>query len=159
MKRLVLDTFVACIGQKDSPVPQGSMKHVRNQYTGRIYTIPSNAGKLNAWRKLIGLYARRDADPMITRGRGVAVEYVFFFRRPKGHHTKTGCPSSQWRAMPGTRPDLDKLVRAVNDALTGIVFEDDSQVVQDMGSRKMYADGGVRVGVRIKVWVLDEKDF
>ena len=28
-----------------------------------------------------------------------------------------------------TKPDIDKLVRAINDALTGILFHDDSQVV------------------------------
>jgi crossover junction endodeoxyribonuclease RusA len=59
----------------------------------------------------------------------VSLAVVFYMPRPKSlpkkvtEHTK--------------KPDLDKLVRALKDALTGIVWTDDSQVVQ-LQARKVY---------------------
>ena len=49
-----------------------------------------------------------------------------------------------WRSV---RPDLDKLARAVLDALTGIVWVDDDQVVE-LAYRKQ---GGLEGVGRIKV--------
>ncbi|MGV0438881.1 RusA family crossover junction endodeoxyribonuclease [Corynebacterium mastitidis] len=34
------------------------------------------------------------------------------------------------------RPDLDKLLRAVDDALTGVAFRDDSQVTRIIGHKR-----------------------
>ncbi len=48
---------------------------------------------------------------------------LFSLKRPKSH------PKHR-RTWPTTRPDLDKLVRAVLDACTANVFLDDSQVVR-----------------------------
>ena len=43
-------------------------------------------------------------------------------------------------ALPDRAPDLDKLVRAALDALTGIVFGDDGQVCE-LYAHKLYGDG------------------
>ena len=50
----------------------------------------------------------------------IGVECRFYFQRPKS--TKKSIMDKV------TKPDIDKLARAILDALTGIVFEDDSQV-------------------------------
>ena len=42
------------------------------------------------------------------------------------------------------RPDLDKLQRAVLDALTGVLFSDDGQVVQ-LAAVKQYGQPGVHI--------------
>jgi len=47
-------------------------------------------------------------------------------------------PASVRRRAPTTRPDVDKLARAVLDALTGVLYADDAQVV-DLHTRKRYA--------------------
>lgn len=49
---------------------------------------------------------------------------------------------------PDRRPDLDKLGRALLDALTGIVFLDDAQVVA-LDPTKEYAG---MPGVNVSVW-------
>ena len=43
------------------------------------------------------------------------------------------------RIHPTVKPDIDKLVRAINDALTGILFIDDCQVIS-MAMSKEYCD-------------------
>jgi len=60
----------------------------------------------------------------------VIVSYEFYLSKPK----------SAKRKYMTTVPDLDNLAYAVTNALKGIVYEDDSQVVQ-MTAVKIYADG------------------
>jgi Holliday junction resolvase RusA-like endonuclease len=54
-------------------------------------------------------------------------------------------PKTVKRIYPFVRPDLDKLCRAVLDALTGIAYKDDQQVVT-LNANKTY---GERAGVFI----------
>jgi hypothetical protein len=56
---------------------------------------------------------------------------TFVFPRPKSHFG-TGRNAGKLKpsapALVTTRPDLDKLVRAIGDALTGVVFSDDAHL-------------------------------
>ena len=59
-------------------------------------------------------------------------------------------PSSVKRSLPSVAPDLDKLVRAVGDALAiGGVYTDDSRIVR-ISARKVYAQG-IEPGASISV--------
>jgi Holliday junction resolvase RusA-like endonuclease len=75
----------------------------------------------------------------------------FHFLRPRSHY-RTGRNAALLRgdapAYPAGRPDLTKLVRAAEDALKGVVWADDGQVV-GQGNRKVYGEKpGVRICVR-----------
>ena len=59
----------------------------------------------------------------------VRLEIEFERVRPKGHFGAKGVKASA-PAFPIVKPDLTKLVRAVEDGLKGICWRDDSQVVQ-----------------------------
>jgi Holliday junction resolvase RusA-like endonuclease len=87
----------------------------------------------------------------------VEVRLMFFLARPKGHFG-TGRNADKIRnsapAVPGVKPDLDKLVRSVLDALTGTVIRDDSQVVGLIAS-KLYDDQG-HPGLMAQVTVLTD---
>jgi len=74
--------------------------------------------------------ARRAGVTMIAKGRGVTLQVVYGFVRPKG--------KDRARVDPCVRPDVDKLVRALLDALTGVAYHDDGQVVA-LSVRKIYA--------------------
>lgn len=68
---------------------------------------------------------------------------------------RTGIPKYKWGWLPHTKkPDVDKLLRALNDALTGIVWRDDSQVCV-AAINKVYAWDG-RTGAHVTVDVIDE---
>ena len=75
--------------------------------------------------------AKRAGVPLIPKGRGVTLSVVYGFPRPKGRDAK--------RAEPCVRPDVDKLSRALLDALTGIAYADDGQVVA-LSVQKVYSD-------------------
>jgi len=112
-----------------SPVPQGSFRHVGN---GRI--ISANP-KLNTWRQTIAdQIATQTAHRLIEAP--IRLQLVFTLPRPKS------VPISR-RATPTTKPDLDKLTRAVMDAISleryCQVIKDDS-LVTDLHAAKRYAD-------------------
>lgn len=131
-----------------TPAPQGSKRHV-----GRGRMIESSR-RLEPWRQqvsgtalvTIADYINSDPlrvtpfPPMPHFKAHVPVEITmnFYFNRPK---------SAKRRAMT-VKPDGDKLVRAIFDAIKGIVIYDDSQIVE-FHARKHYG-GPDRVEVRIQ---------
>lgn len=84
--------------------------------------------KLPAWRQAVrtAAEAHRPAELIAVPCR---VTIVFFMPRPK---------KPKWAQYPGSKPDLDKLVRAVFDALTGVVWADDALAVE-VTARKLWA--------------------
>jgi crossover junction endodeoxyribonuclease RusA len=73
----------------------------------------------------------------------VPVEVVleFTFRKPKG--------APKRRTWPVVKPDIDKLIRATLDSLSGILYADDAQVVQ-VSSDKIYGPADqVHISVRV----------
>lgn len=68
----------------------------------------------------------------------VTLRVTFVRPRPAGHYGRTGLrPSAP--AHPTVRPDLTKMLRALEDALTGVVWRDDAQVVH-LDVVKAYGD-------------------
>lgn len=58
--------------------------------------------------------------------------YAFHFRRPQSHFTTKGALTKRapLHATGRNLGDIEKLARAVSDALSGVLFHDDSQVVE-----------------------------
>ena len=116
------------------PVAQGN--HRSNGY--RIYETSKGHKQ---WRALVTQHA---AMVLHNSGRlhfvGPVVLIVdFFFLRPVSHRKKDGSLRKGKPRSKVSSPDLSKLVRCVEDALTDAgVWEDDSRVVQCL-SRKQYA--------------------
>ena len=126
---------------------KGSMRAFAPKGGGRPIVTDGNRN-VKGWQYLVAS-AAGDAlarVPDDTRARlyasALRCELVFYLPRPKAlraaivPHTK--------------RPDIDKLVRAACDALTGIVWHDDAQVVE-LVAVKRYAETGAgpRVDVRV----------
>lgn len=81
----------------------------------------------------------------------LSVNITFNMPRPKSHY-RTGRNAHLLRdgapTRPAGRPDVDKLTRAILDALSGIVWRDDSQVV-DITASKLYGDPGAVITVQV----------
>ena len=89
--------------------------------------IHSRAADLAKWRTLIGFSAKQAGCTPVDGP--IIISMRFRLKRPK----------TVKRERPTVPPDLDKLVRGVNDALTGIAFIDDSQIVS-ITTTKEYSD-------------------
>jgi Holliday junction resolvase RusA-like endonuclease len=83
----------------------------------------------------------------------VIVDVEFRMPRPKSHYIGGVCRPSKLRMDAprhhAVKPDATKLWRSTEDALTGVIWVDDAQVV-DQRVTKTYADG--EPGATILVW-------
>jgi Holliday junction resolvase RusA-like endonuclease len=110
------------------PVPQGSKRAVIHRSTGRAVVFDDNSGNLRSWRSEIVSTARAELNGDAPDLGPVRVTMMFFLRQPK----RPKAP------VPITKPDADKLARAVLDGMTDAgVFRDDAQVTT-LTVRKRY---------------------
>lgn len=136
-----------------TPVQQGSMKAFAfRRQNGRlgVSMVHNKGDALSAWREAIRV-ALIDAYPELVQAEAdggyykqyvpVCLELTFYLQRPKSN--KLSEPSNK-------KADLDKLVRAVGDALSGIVYYDDSQTVSIKACKK-WGDEEHPEGVLLKV--------
>lgn len=140
------------------PVSQGN--HRTNRHGATYETTKGH----QAWRDSVtwqarAMLARERGDhgaelDRIAAGVPVTVAMVFLLPRPRGHYG-TGRNASQTRPSappcPTGKPDLSKLVRAVEDALTvARVWRDDAQVVS-ANVAKIWASEGEPPGVLVEI--------
>ena len=125
-----------------TPVTQGSMRAITRK-DGRVVVMHNANAKLKAWRKDVGEAARAmigSAAPIAAAH--IEIELLFLLERPR---------TVKERERPHVAPDIDKYLRAVLDALEGIVYRNDGQVT-DVVVKKRYAedDGtGVQIILRL----------
>lgn len=129
------------------PVQQGNFKAITSASTGRPILKSSDAG-LKPWRQQIGqtalaMLAERGVAGVLIDG-PVRLVVRFALPRRKFHGKRSKLEHA------AVRPDFDKLVRAVADALTNVVYGDDGQITTCL-IRKRVARPGEPTGVEIAV--------
>ena len=87
------------------------------------------------WKMQVAQHA---GEAMQTEGTALfdgplRVVFTFYVARPKGHFKKDGTLSAAGRRQPypAVKPDVLKLARGVEDALSGVVYRDDAQIVDE----------------------------
>ena len=127
------------------PAPQGSKKSIGNN------RFIESSKFLPAWRSAV----RVAAETAVTLGSWdrvsgpVELEVMFYLDRPS-------TISRTKRPYPIVPPDLDKLARSCLDPLTGLIYDDDSQVIRLL-AWKTYADTRTP-GAFIRVAELSQSD-
>jgi crossover junction endodeoxyribonuclease RusA len=127
------------------PSPQGSKKSIGNNrfieaskflpaWRNAVKIAAEHAVTVNGWAKVSG---------------PVELEIMFYLDRPSSI-------SATKRPYPIVPPDVDKLIRGVGDALTSVVYDDDSQIVRVL-AWKVYADNR-EPGAFIRVAELSQFD-
>ena len=137
------------------PISQGSINGWSQVGTNRVTITDSHSDQLKPYRRRIADTAevamRSFAWPRKT-SLPIRTSYTFFLPMPKSR------PSAIRRAGISyctVKPDLDKLARAVNDALTiAEVYVDDSQIVMDAHTMYEVFDHDL-VGVEIILQTID----
>lgn len=120
------------------PAPQGSKRGFATK-SGRVAMVESSK-KVKPWREAVSWAAREVyRGPLLTGP--VVLACVFILPRPKSHY-RTGKHAGELRPDAPTfstkYPDCSKAIRSTEDALTGIVWRDDAQVI-DFGV-KLYGE-------------------
>jgi len=122
-----------------TPEPQGSMKAfiLKNKIDRNKdrAIVTSDNPDLKSFRQEVSksaLHKRHEAgfyEVMFIKHVPVVAEMKFYFAKPPSVSSK--------RTSHVVRPDIDKLQRSVFDSLKGIIYFDDSQVV-DVHAKKEY---------------------
>lgn len=131
--------------------------HGESQSRGSKTAVPIRGGgmrtkdsnpKSGPWMKVLAQVARREferagytelfAGPLVMR-------CTFYRVRPKGHFGVAGDVKKSAPAYPTSIPDAGKLMRAVEDALSGVVYGDDAQLVDSWPSKRYGASAYVRI--------------
>jgi len=125
------------------PVTKGSARAFLNRKSGVPIIVQDNRATQRAWSSLISslasTYKEETKFPKTTGA--VKVNLEFYLPRPESHFKKdrTLKPFAPKFPIPKGKWDADKLARCVLDALTGILWVDDSQVVL-LEVHKFYED-------------------
>ncbi len=130
-----LDVFVA-----GKPISQGSKTRTK-------FGMRESSKDLAPWRARLTFEARQAygvARAPIARTVPVQMDLHFVMPRPASTPKRSTPPAIRM-------PDLDKCIRAVGDALTGVAFMDDAQVTQITASKRI-AEIDEGPGVRIRIW-------
>lgn len=98
---------------------------------GKVRVVDANPNS-KPWKQevaAVGAQAMAHAGLSLLTG-PLSVAFVFYATRPKGHYGRNGLLPSA-RPYPCVKPDVLKLARGVEDALTSIVWNDDAQIVTE----------------------------
>ena len=129
------------------PTPKGSLRPVpgRGRLTGKTMLIPDNQTELLRWagRVIDAARSARVAAGMDRPMEAAMVELEFNFARPAGHYGSGKNAGQLLRSAPAekvTKPDLDKLVRAVYDSLTQAYVVLDDNAIVESHERKQFGE-------------------
>jgi crossover junction endodeoxyribonuclease RusA len=111
------------------PIQQGSMRAFNNRI------VHNKTKELMEWRSKVGQAAHLAGCTPIAGA--ITITMRFRYLRPK----------SVIRTQPTVPPDLDKQIRSILDALTGIAYQDDSQVVHITATKEYQGNQGVDITI------------
>jgi Holliday junction resolvase RusA-like endonuclease len=129
------------------PASQGSKVLMRGRMVESCKDLPR-------WRSLIARTAEALGVGVIPGP--VSLSVVFVFARPANHFKKSGAIKPNAPRWHMVRPDIDKISRALADALTKVLFEDDARVVS-LIAQKRYCVGDEQPGAIVTIVPLGTK--
>ena len=110
------------------------------------------------WREVLKFAARRTGVAIVGNC-PIAVRWLFYLERPKLHYRACGKGLKPWAEAAACLkpPDLSKMVRAAEDALTGTLWDDDRLIVATQ-IEKRWAGLNEGPGVRCAVYCLEDAE-
>lgn len=144
-----------------TPAPAGSKKAFvlkrGGAYTGRAI-VTDDCKRSKPWQSEVKAVALnvwhwpvRKPDTLMTGP--LRVTFTFRVRRPQGHFgsgKNAGVVKDSAPKYPAVKPDVLKLARCVEDALTNVIYADDAQIVQEIITKE-YAAADQPTGVNIRI--------
>jgi Holliday junction resolvase RusA-like endonuclease len=132
------------------PQPGGSKRGFFSPKLKRVIITDANS-KAKDWKTSVAQTASEVVkDTGILTG-PLKVRMDFVFPRPKGHY-RTGKHKGEVRdsapQYPAVRPDAGKVARSSEDSLTGILWQDDAQIVTEILTKRYGPIPGCTITVR-----------
>lgn len=134
------------------PRAKGSAKWLTSKSTGK--SVPVRNKPLEEWNARVSQFAYETFTRTFGNANSwmgpVVLEAEFSFERPESHYTggnrERGILKHDVPAFPIGKPDRGKLLRCIEDAVEGIVYQNDAQVVDGKIS-KVYGQPGASLWI------------
>lgn len=135
-----------------TPAPGGSKNGFPfKRPDGSLGVRMVDAGKGNAeWKKVVAYTARAMMNRHRLKPLEGALRFSCQFVMPRGTTVK--------RRLHTVKPDLSKLIRSTEDAMTDIVWVDDCQIVEHGPMRKRYQADARGTGALITVETIEDTE-
>lgn len=137
------------------PKPGGSKRAIPLMRNGRPICRPGGVPIVNVvddsankdWKQAVAVFARQAYQgPPLTGPLKIQCEFIM--PRLKGHYgsgRNAGALKDSAPHAPTVKPDATKLFRSTEDALTGVLWMDDAQIVLQVISKKYGEQPGARI--------------
>jgi Holliday junction resolvase RusA-like endonuclease len=128
-----------------NPVAQGRPRATRAGKFIRLY----DPAKSRTFKQLVAIEAQRQVREcgwkIVPIDVPLTADFEFLFDRPAS-------VSANKRPHHVVKPDLENLIKGVKDALSGVVYHDDRQIIKYERALKRYCLPGEQPGVTVKIW-------
>jgi Holliday junction resolvase RusA-like endonuclease len=117
--------------------------------TGQIVVVDANS-RSKGWKSTVAEAAAQAADDQFFADEPLELLLTFYVPRPKSHYgtgANAGKVKASARGLPTVKPDCTKLLRGVEDAMTGVVYRDDAQIVAQTVTKRYGTPERVEVAV------------
>jgi len=119
------------------PKPQARHRHFKMKGTDHISTYDPSKAKKGTFASIM-----QDEAPETPWDCPLSMELNFYMERPKNHYgtgrnaNKLKASAPEWHTG---RPDIDNLIKFIQDSLNKIFYRDDS-VICHIVARKLYSE-------------------
>lgn len=120
------------------PTGKGRARTVRNKYTGKVHSFTPE--KTASYEELIR-WSYKSAGGEYYADKMLEISIIAFFPIPQSYSKKKNAEANCGDIRPTKKPDCDNIIKIVLDALNGVAYHDDKQVVC-VSCNKYYAETG-----------------
>ena len=112
---------------------------------GKFYSL-AKTKKYAAWREDVAgqVLSAKNKYRLQYFEKGTPLGIAFTFRMTR--------PKSVTRKYPTVPPDLNNIIKPIEDAMKGILFHDDRDIVEYGRTKKIYCEPGEPPGVSVTLW-------
>lgn len=132
VRQSLTHTVTFCV--PGEPVAQPRVRHSSRGGFSRAY-VPAKH-PIHAFRQAVAMAAKAAGVRQASESVLIFIDAVF--ERPKSHWNSRGLAAS---APPRPRPDVDNIQKGIQDALKGIAYGDDSQIIRGDVTKRYAARG------------------
>jgi Holliday junction resolvase RusA-like endonuclease len=129
------------------PQPAGSKRAFKLPSGQTVVTDANKNAK--PWKQEVASAAAGLTDELLQGP--LDLEVVFYLQRPRGHFGQgrnAGIIKPSAPEFPTTKPDATKMLRAIEDALTGVLWRDDAQIVRQVVEKRYGAPERAEIAIR-----------
>ena len=135
------------------PIAQPRQRHRVIQTNGRAFATNYTPAKapVNAWKATVALFARQAYQgPLLTGPLALTISFDFLLPTAAKKAVRQAVTTSSRVVYHTSKPEIDNMVKALQDALNKVVWVDDRQIAELHCVKRYAVESGVQVEIRAR---------